>query len=444
MPLKENLRKQFKVVAVLQGKGSLLERIPEKLDEPWVWMGSGFIGAQGHELLALDFKTCMTLHPHESIETLRDFWRQNSLFSLGWLTYELGEMLVLGKTRDSLSPMPLGWWGEPRVILWKSGDTNTLLSYSKNVPGWLLSSIDKSETRMGRREPEGCWLGRDFPGFRDYCGAFRTVMKLIREGECYQVNLTERRRFEWQYSPLVLMRRLLDVQAPSWSAFWTDGKRAVLCTSPEMGLIVSGHRVRACPMKGTRPRWGDSSRDRETIRELRDSAKERAENLMVVDMWRNELSRICRPGSVQVPCLFRVEVHPTVLQMVSDVTGILEPEVDAWDCLNVSFPSPSVTGAPKRRAMEWIQRLETSPRGVYCGLFGWLLNPYEARWNVAIRTAWWERGIGAYGVGGGIVADSDAYHEWQELEWKTRAFTQGLCGGRRRNTESPNELKGRP
>jgi para-aminobenzoate synthetase component 1 len=173
-------------------------------------------------------------------------------------------------------------------------------------------------------------------------------------------------------------------------------------------------------MKGTQPRFHDHIRDAQATAYLRNDVKNRAENLMIVDLLRNDISRICALGSVNVPALFDVETYATVHQMVSRVVGKLNQPITMGDVFRALFPCGSITGAPKISAMEIIRSVEQSPRGVYCGAIGWIAPDGRSEFSVAIRTILVENGNAHLNVGGGIVYDSDAMSEYEEALWKAR------------------------
>ncbi|MET0363946.1 MAG: anthranilate synthase component I family protein, partial [Sphingobium sp.] len=200
-----------------------------------------------------------------------------------------------------------------------------------------------------------------------------------------------------------------------------DG-RHVLCFSPESFFAVTDGAITTLPMKGTASRHADPAADARAVAELRSDPKQRAENLMIVDLIRNDLSRVCRPGSVRVPDLFTVESYPTVHQLTSRVVGQLGEGIDAVDALAALFPCGSVTGAPKIRAMQVIAEVERHRRGLYTGSIGSIDPDGNARFNVAIRTISLEKGAvqGVMGIGSGIVADSDPAAEWTECLDKAR------------------------
>ncbi|MGE0639597.1 MAG: aminodeoxychorismate synthase component I [Thermoanaerobaculia bacterium] len=272
----------------------------------------------------------------------------------------------------------------------------------------------------------------------DAAGHARAVAAIragIAAGETYQVNLTFPLIGRLEVEPETAFRRLAAAAASPLAAFLDLGGEAILSLSPELFFDLDGERIVMRPMKGTRPRGRYTEEDRALRRELAGSAKDRAENLMIVDMVRNDLGRISRPGSVIATSLNDLERYPTVWQMTSTVEGrTTAPMAEIFGAL---FPCASITGAPKPRAMEFIARLEPQPRGIYCGAIGWLapisskspmpLSAGEgrrARFSVAIRTAAVDRKSGAlrYGVGSGIVWDSDPVAEYDECLVKARGF----------------------
>ena len=190
----------------------------------------------------------------------------------------------------------------------------------------------------------------------------------IHAGDCYQVNLAQRFSADYRGDPWHAYRALRTVAAAPFSAYLALGAdNAVICLSPERFLSLHGHHVETAPIKGTRPRHSDHAADRQAARELRASHKDRAENLMIVDLLRNDLGRSCVPGSIHVDRLFEVQSLPTVHHLVSTISGELRPDRRAAELLRDCFPGGSITGAPKRRAMEIIAELEPDPRQVYCG-----------------------------------------------------------------------------
>ena len=258
-----------------------------------------------------------------------------------------------------------------------------------------------------------------------YAARFRRVKEAIAAGDIYQANLSFRARFAFAGEPLALYEQLFSASAAAHCGFVDDGKRQILSLSPELFFaLATDGRLTARPMKGTAQRGGDDAVERET---LAASPKDRAENLMIVDLIRNDLSRIAETGSVEVSNLFQVESYPTLHAMVSTVTAQLRGEACIADILRALFPCGSVTGAPKIRAMEILRALESSPRGAYCGAIGHFApapdGKISARFNVAIRTLTITDGKGELGIGGGVVQDSASEREYAECLLKARFFT---------------------
>jgi para-aminobenzoate synthetase/4-amino-4-deoxychorismate lyase len=250
--------------------------------------------------------------------------------------------------------------------------------------------------------------------------AVDSVQASIAAGDAYQVNLTVRMRAPVTGDLEQLYADLACGQRGSWAAYLDLGSHVVASASPELFFDWTGDRLLTRPMKGTARRGATIAEDDDARRRLLASDKERAENLMIVDLLRNDLGRIAEVGSVQVPELFRAERYETVWQLTSDVTARPRRDVGLVDVFRALFPSGSVTGAPKHRTMQLIQDLEPGPRGVYCGAIGMVAPPgqaFRARFNVAIRTVTVERatGAGVYGTGGGITWGSDADAEHAEL-----------------------------
>ncbi len=261
----------------------------------------------------------------------------------------------------------------------------------------------------------------------DYGAAMAVVMDYISAGDCYQINLTFPMRARLTGSALGLYGALRARQVVGHGAFVDLGVGPVLVSrSPELFVALdAAGRIEARPMKGTAPRDADPVRDAELAEELRASAKGQAENLMIVDLLRNDISRVARVGSVKVPKLFAVESFATLHQMVSTVVGQLVEAPRMAGVMAALFPCGSITGAPKIRAMEIIRAVEPQARGAYCGAIGWMAPDGAASFSVAIRTLSVTGQDVVLNVGGGVVQDSTADGEWEEALWKAR-YVQGL------------------
>jgi len=261
-----------------------------------------------------------------------------------------------------------------------------------------------------------------------YTQAFDVVHRHICAGDFYQANLTFPITLQAAGTPEALYQALTEIQAVRFGALvQQDGLPALLSRSPELFFRTDGQGcIETRPMKGTQPRSEDATEDARRRFFLQTDEKNRAENLMIVDLLRNDLSRVCVPGSVQVPELFSVESYETVHQMTSLITGQMEAGTKLGAILRALFPCGSITGAPKVRAMEIISELEETPREIYCGSIGWAAPDGRAEFNVAIRTLMLDQdGAARLNVGGGVVYDSTAASEYEEALWKAR-FVQPL------------------
>jgi para-aminobenzoate synthetase component 1 len=262
---------------------------------------------------------------------------------------------------------------------------------------------------------------------RGYLDAVAKVREYIVAGDIFQANLSQRFQAPLLEPPFELYLRLRRRNPAPFAAYLAFDNVTVLSASPERFLRLDHDRqVETRPIKGTRPRGVVPMHDAALGRALAESEKDRAENVMIVDLLRNDLSRVCRPGTVRVPELFALEQHPTVHHLVSTVVGELEPAADAVDLVRASFPGGSITGAPKVRAMEVIAELEPTRRGVYCGSIGYLSATGAMDTSIVIRT-FVATGAGLYfQAGGGIVADSDPELEFRETLDKVAGLVDTL------------------
>lgn len=340
----------------------------------------------------------------------------------GFLSYEAAPAFDEALVVQPLAPedaFPLLWFG-----LYKPADVQVL----SQLPGWPGERGDRALAyRLG------AWQATVGPEIFDQ--AIARIKQYIASGDSFQVNYTFRLRTQFQGDPWAFFLALMQAQPGNYSAFIDLGNYAICSASPELFFIREGQQFTAQPMKGTAPRglWGD--RDRAEAAALQASIKNQAENLMIVDMLRNDLGRVAQPGSVQVPSLFEVSRYPTLWQMTSTVTAHSDASLAA--AIAALFPCASITGAPKARTMEIIRELECSPRRIYCGAIGhWAPSQAgapqasdqfpPAQFNVAIRTVLIDRRTGQaeYGVGSGIVWDSDSDAEYQECCLKTEVLTR--------------------
>ena len=259
-----------------------------------------------------------------------------------------------------------------------------------------------------------------------YLKAVEKAKEYIAAGDIYQVNLSQRLQTNLDIPPFKLYKRLRSINPAPFAAYLNFGEVVVASSSPERFLKVVGKKVQTRPIKGTRPRGKNKKEDEILARELLNSEKDRAELIMIVDLERNDLGKVCRYGSVKVKELVELEAYPTVFHTVSTVEGELFEDKDRIDLLKATFPGGSITGAPKIRAMEIIDELEPTKRSVYTGALGYFGFNGTMDLNIVIRTFLIKENRAYFQVGGGIVADSDPEKEYQETLDKARALIQSL------------------
>jgi len=259
-----------------------------------------------------------------------------------------------------------------------------------------------------------------------YIDAVEKVRRYIREGDVFQVNLSQRFETELEIPPYELYLRLRNINPAPFAAYLNFDGVTVVCASPERFLKLNGDRVETRPIKGTRPRGKDSVEDNALAQELLNSAKDRAENIMIVDLERNDLGRVCSYGSVKVKELAILETFPTVFHLTSTVTGRLRENKKLVDLLKASFPGGSITGAPKVRAMEIIDELEPTRRSIYTGAIGYMSFSGDMDLNIVIRTLIIKGRKVYFQAGGGIIYDSNAEEEYLETFHKAKALMDAL------------------
>ncbi|MBH1992688.1 MAG: aminodeoxychorismate synthase component I [Sphingomonadaceae bacterium] len=334
--------------------------------------------------------------------------RENGLHAAGYMAYEAGlaledRLMPIARRRENRATgEPLVWFG--------------LFEGVRLIPPGALPGLlpDPTDVRAGALQP--------LIDEAAYRAAFAQVQDYIRAGDIYQVNLTFPCDIALPADPMALYAAVRPRAAAGYGGVIRTGNHAILSFSPELFFTLVRGQLTARPMKGTATRHADPQEDAARAQWLREDAKQRAENLMIVDLLRNDLSRVSRAGSVTVPDLFKVETYPTVHQLVSTVRARILPGLSPVDVLRILFPCGSITGAPKVRAMEIIDAIEPHGRGVYTGTMGWIDPEGDAAFNVAIRTISVEEGVGVgrLGLGSGIVADSQVGSEWAECLAKGR------------------------
>ena len=269
------------------------------------------------------------------------------------------------------------------------------------------------------------WLTSNFdrPTYRD---TIRRAIEYVHAGDCFQVNIAQRLLYPTTMGPLELYGRLRERNAAPFAGLFDLGGAVVASASPERFLRAEDGEIETRPIKGTRPRGTTPEEDQARAAELLASAKDRAENVMIIDLLRNDLGRVCEYGSVRVSSVCRLESYRTVHHLVSEVRGRLRSGLGLVDLLRAAFPGGSVTGAPKVRAMEIIAELEPTARGPYCGALGYLGFDGTMDTNILIRTFTMSQGWIQFPVGGGIVADSDPEHEYEETLHKAEGLVRAL------------------
>ncbi len=385
----------------------------ERLEAPGtMWFeASGPDERHGDSLLFSDPLEVLPLYGGDDIRawfTRLESWLERGCCLAGWLGYEAGAFMdpaLSGCAWPDPEPGLLGWFAAYRQ--------------AERVDREAVVSADQAAA-AGRFNVSG--LEFDLAG-QEYIDRIAAIREEIAAGNVYQVNFTGRFRFGFEGRPESLYEAMKRRQPSAWSAFLNTGERIVLSFSPELFFTVDGSSIETMPMKGTAPRGHTPAEDLAEKDRLSGSEKNRAENLMIVDLLRNDLGRVCRPGSVETSGLFETRTWPTLHQMVSTVRGELCKGTGLFGLFSAMFPSGSVTGAPKVRAMQLIRSLEKSPRGVYTGSVGFIMPGGRMAFNVAIRTIELSGGSGVYGSGGGIVWDSDPHQEYRECMLKARILS---------------------
>lgn len=318
----------------------------------------------------------------------------------GYVSYEAAPAFNPAMKVKSSTEMPLVWFG---VFDEVHAQQTEFAEEEYEVSQWKMASSTKQ-----------------------YKEGIRRIKTAIEEGHTYQVNYTERLHADFTGSDRSFYRQLARNQQADYGAYLDLGKHRILSASPELFFRIKGGAIEAKPMKGTAKRGRTLAEDKAKADELLNSKKEQAENLMIVDLLRNDMSRLAKKGSVRVTNLYRVETYPTVHQLTSTVKAELQDSLSVFDWFKALFPCGSITGAPKVSTMEYIASLEQTSRDVYCGAIGFITPEKEAVFNVPIRTVVIdaEKQTARYGVGGGITWDSTSEGEYQELVAKAEVLTE--------------------
>jgi len=410
-------------------------------DLPWtVWLDSGgmarydILVAAPQRTLVLDSKTICS----DPFELLRgELGEQNAPVAnipfaggaLGYWSYDLARRIMalpsIAADAEQLPDMAVGIY-DWAVVLDHLRHTACLVSHQRFaetaelLPQILLRLQNKTPFQSEPFRLQGNITSNFTP--EKYSAAFSSVQNYLQSGDCYQINLAQRFSARATGNAMDAYFTLRRLSPAPYSAFLNFPQAQILCASPERFLNVQNGRVETKPIKGTRPRGSNAQQDYQLAHELRNHPKDRAENLMIVDLLRSDLGKCCVAGSVRVPKLFEVESFSNIHHLVSTVEGQLEAGRDALDVLHNCFPGGSVTGAPKLRAMQIIEQLEPNRRGLYCGTIGYIGFDGNMDSNIAIRTLVYSNNEIRCWAGGGIVADSELATEYQETLHKASAM----------------------
>ncbi|WP_414161330.1 aminodeoxychorismate synthase component 1 [Serratia sp. BNK-12] len=334
--------------------------------------------------------------------------------ALGLFGYDLGRRVEklpqMAQADITLPDMAVGIY-DWALIADHHKKTLTLLSYGDTEQRWQWLCSQQSEPQQDFTLTSR-WQANMTR--QQYGEKFQRIQQYLRSGDCYQINLAQRFSADYQGDEWQAFQQLSASNRAPFSAFLRLPDNAVLSVSPERFLWLENQQIQTRPIKGTLPRMADAEQDAQQAQRLANSAKDRAENLMIVDLLRNDIGRVAEPGSVKVPELFVVEPFPAVHHLVSTITALLPERTPATELLRACFPGGSITGAPKVRAMEIIEELEPQRRNAYCGSIGYISACGTMDTNITIRTLFTESGRIYCSAGGGIVADSQEQAEYQE------------------------------
>jgi len=347
--------------------------------------------------------------------------------ALGYISYELGyqlENITHSNKPDGLALPELMFgfydWAlivdnkgdQPYLVVHKTKDQAIeLVTFWQNRFDWLIKQCE-NKPRKTAFKLNSTWSSN--LNKQTYTEKFNQIQHYILSGDCYQVNLTQRFTANYQGDEYQAYRALLKDNCPPFAAFLRFPSQTILSLSPERFLKLDDGIVETKPIKGTYPRFEDKQQDNQSRQRLINSEKDRAENLMIVDLMRNDIGRVCQPGSVRVPKLFAIESFPAVHHLVSTVLGELASQYSCEDLLRACFPGGSITGAPKIRAMGIIAELEPNQRQIYCGSIGYINSDGNMDMNISIRTLVCHEQMIYCWAGGGLVADSNVDAEYQE------------------------------
>lgn len=365
---------------------------------------------------------CHNLNQVEASLAEIDRALKQGYYAAGFLAYEAGYAFEQRLHYPAATALPLLWFGiyESPIIY-----NHRLQAFENGAQeiARILQQIPVQKNMVSPGEIPDVYFNLSEKEYQD---AITRIKEYIAAGDTYQVNFTFKLKFQWPYSPTDLYCRLRDNQRVGYAALLSLPDHAILSFSPELFFRRDENRITLKPMKGTAKRGRTLAEDEHQQEWLKNSAKNRAENLMIVDLLRNDVGRIAQTGAVHVPRFFEIERYETVQQATSTITAELKPEITVPELMRCLFPSGSITGAPKIRTMQIIHELEKEPRGIYTGSLGFFSPQRRAVFNVAIRTVKLDKQTGAaeMGIGSGVVWDSDSNAEYHECLLKARFLTE--------------------
>lgn len=355
------------------------------------------------------------VHTGNFFDAFRSFRQRYPGWHFGWLGYDLkNHTESLESDGEDAAGLPDLYYFRPKVLIRVDHETGRREVLCGELPhpvggeneDYMLSNLASS---------------MDYTSYRQ---VIEKAKDLIRKGDLYEINITHQLAAGFSGDPLALYLDMKRVGVVPFGAYIQAGDAALCCASPERFLSKDGDRLKSQPIKGTVKRGAGPEEDEHLKTQMLHSAKNRAENLMIVDLVRNDMSRIALPGTVKVEKLFDIQTFSTLHQMVSTICSTLPEQTDPLEAVRACFPMGSMTGTPKIRAMEWIEQLEGYRRGVYSGAIGYFTPHGDFDLNVVIRTAQIKSQRLFYNVGGAITSDSDPWEEWQESWVKARALTR--------------------
>ena len=423
-------------------------------EQPWaIFLDSGYPNSQQGRYDIISFNPICTLVTHGSVTkiTRHDVTIESSLDpfdlvkaelqrpsiteyelpfnggAIGYFSYDLARRLeklpIIASDAEQIADMAIGiyTWA---VIVDHHQQQSYLVGYADSDAQWQELIEQFSVLPTSQSETPFCVTSAITSNMDEgtYATAFKKIKQYLKEGDCYQVNLAQRFVANCTGAPWTAYLKLRALNTAPFSGYLNLPNVQVLSSSPERFLKVTQGLVETKPIKGTRPRKTDIFEDEQQKQSLQNSHKDKSENLMIVDLLRNDIGKTCKKGSVKVPLIFNVESYATVHHLVSTVTGVLEDDQHALDLLKTCFPGGSITGAPKIRSMEIIEELEPNRRGVYCGAIGYIGFNGNMDTNIAIRTLVHSNDTIRFWAGGGIVNDSEMADEYQESFDKAKAL----------------------